>query len=75
MVASCLKEATGEVFTFNERECQLALEELISEDLTPMFTQICGLNMGEDDPFEMAAFRQERLEECIKGTVEAMIKH
>jgi len=75
-MSRCLAEATGETYTFNVRECQLAMEEMIAEDFIPMFIQFCGFElslMGGDDPLEIEAFRQERVEKCIEGLVLKMI--
>jgi hypothetical protein len=52
------------------------MEEMIAEDFIPMFIQFCGFElslMGGDDPLEIEAFRQERLEKCIEGLVLKMI--
>ncbi len=43
----------------------MALEELIAEDFIPVFTQMCGTAIEKCDPYEIQAFKQERVEVAI----------
>ena len=46
-MGALLSDAAGVELSFKTRECQMALEELIQEDLIPMFTYICGQVLKE----------------------------
>ena len=55
----------------------MALEELVQEDFIPHFTKICGKQVKAcpENPGEIQADRQERVERVIMETIYSMIKH
>jgi hypothetical protein len=70
-VGAILSEAAGVELSFKTKECHRALEELIEEDFTPMFTYICGQVLKEEgtsdeNPEEIPETPQGRAEKVIK---------
>ena len=69
-MGAILSDAAGVELSFKTKECHRALEELIEEDFTPMFTYICWQVLKEestsdDNPEEIPETSQGRAEKVI----------
>jgi hypothetical protein len=76
-MAGYLSDAAGMPMSFKVKECQMAMEELLSEDFIPAFTRRCGMvifERGKDaECVETPSEKQERVENAIEEVVQTMI--